>query len=112
MTLSHSQSLWHLLGCSTIHIMILVKDFYTIGKHWLGGSSIRVQVLLSSEQNKKKNSVIYLAGDRLWLTVCKSLQCQRLARKSVVSQDGFRSPQVTLLYGEDGWVEQVDNGIR
>ena len=30
----------------------------------------------------------------------------------VVSRDGYRTPQVVLLYGDDGWVEHVDNGIR
>lgn len=26
--------------------------------------------------------------------------------------DGLRTPRVTLLLGQDGWVEHVDNGIR
>ena len=30
----------------------------------------------------------------------------------IVSRDGYRTPQVVLLYGDDGWVEHVDIGIR
>ena len=51
-------------------------------------------------------------GAGLWQCVAKSLGCSRIAQKFTVAQDGFRSPQVALLLGSDGWVEQVDNGIR
>ncbi|XP_071099251.1 tRNA wybutosine-synthesizing protein 2 homolog [Haliotis cracherodii] len=51
-------------------------------------------------------------GSPLWKVVCQCLVGSRLARKSSISADGFRSPQVALLYGDNGWVEHVDNGIR
>ncbi|XP_046558610.1 tRNA wybutosine-synthesizing protein 2 homolog [Haliotis rubra] len=51
-------------------------------------------------------------GFPLWRVVCQCLGGSRLARKSSVSADGFRSPQVALLYGDDSWVEHEDNGIR
>ncbi|XP_074457872.1 synaptotagmin-like protein 4 isoform X10 [Larus michahellis] len=51
-------------------------------------------------------------GPALWKTVASALGAQRLARRGRVLPDGMRSPNVTLLLGQDGWVEHVDNGIR
>ncbi|NXX17612.1 TYW2 protein, partial [Podargus strigoides] len=51
-------------------------------------------------------------GPALWETVTSALGAQRLARRGRVLPDGMRSPSVTLLLGQDGWVEHVDNGIR
>ncbi|XP_077434352.1 tRNA wybutosine-synthesizing protein 2 homolog [Vanacampus margaritifer] len=48
---------------------------------------------------------------RLWRAVAKCLRAKRLARMNRISSDGFRSPQVTLLLGEQSWVKHVDNGI-
>ncbi|XP_054851718.1 tRNA wybutosine-synthesizing protein 2 homolog [Eublepharis macularius] len=51
-------------------------------------------------------------GQELWETVASALGAKRLARRGRVLSNSFRSPTVTLLLGEDGWVEQVENGIR
>ncbi|NXW34926.1 TYW2 protein, partial [Phaetusa simplex] len=51
-------------------------------------------------------------GPALWETVASALGAQRLARRGRVLPDGMRTPNVTLLLGQDGWVEHVDNGIR
>ncbi|ETE61192.1 tRNA wybutosine-synthesizing protein 2-like protein, partial [Ophiophagus hannah] len=51
-------------------------------------------------------------GQGLWQVVADALGSRRLAKRGRVQPDWFRSPAVTLLLGEDGWVEQVDNGIR
>ncbi|XP_071613534.1 tRNA wybutosine-synthesizing protein 2 homolog [Heliangelus exortis] len=51
-------------------------------------------------------------GPVLWETIASALGAQRLARRGRVLPDGMRSPSVTLLLGQDGWVEHVDNGIR
>ncbi|XP_074771176.1 tRNA wybutosine-synthesizing protein 2 homolog [Athene noctua] len=51
-------------------------------------------------------------GPALWETVALALGAQRVARRGRVLPDGIRSPSVTLLLGQDGWVEHVDNGIR
>ncbi|XP_064015260.1 tRNA wybutosine-synthesizing protein 2 homolog [Pogoniulus pusillus] len=51
-------------------------------------------------------------GPALWETVASALGAQRLARQGRVLPDGMRSPSVTLLLGQDGWVEHMDNGIR
>ncbi|XP_054564661.1 tRNA wybutosine-synthesizing protein 2 homolog [Eptesicus fuscus] len=48
----------------------------------------------------------------LWEIVASALGVQRLAKRGRVSPDGTRTPAVTLLLGDDGWVEHVDNGIR
>lgn len=48
----------------------------------------------------------------LWETVASALGVQRLAKRGRVSPDGTRTPAVTLLLGDNGWVEHVDNGIR
>ncbi|XP_015283501.1 PREDICTED: tRNA wybutosine-synthesizing protein 2 homolog [Gekko japonicus] len=51
-------------------------------------------------------------GQELWETVAGAMGAKRLGRRGRVRSDSFRSPAVTLLLGEDGWVEHVDNGIR
>nr|XP_020657785.1 tRNA wybutosine-synthesizing protein 2 homolog [Pogona vitticeps]XP_020657786.1 tRNA wybutosine-synthesizing protein 2 homolog [Pogona vitticeps] len=51
-------------------------------------------------------------GPNLWKVVAGALGAQRLAKHGRVQSDLFRSPTVTLLLGEDGWVEHMDNGIR
>ncbi|XP_041885242.1 tRNA wybutosine-synthesizing protein 2 homolog isoform X2 [Corvus kubaryi] len=51
-------------------------------------------------------------GSALWETVAAALGARRVARRGRVMPDGMRTPSVTLLLGQDGWVEHVDNGIR
>ncbi|XP_075691726.1 tRNA wybutosine-synthesizing protein 2 homolog isoform X2 [Rhinoderma darwinii] len=51
-------------------------------------------------------------GDELWSSVACSLRVNRLAKQGRVLNDGVRSPNVTVLLGNNGWVEHVDNGIR
>ncbi|NWT16926.1 TYW2 protein, partial [Vireo altiloquus] len=51
-------------------------------------------------------------GSALWETVASALGARRVARRGRVMADGMRTPRVTLLLGQDGWVEHVDNGIR
>ncbi|XP_060600800.1 tRNA wybutosine-synthesizing protein 2 homolog [Ruditapes philippinarum] len=51
-------------------------------------------------------------GTEFWPTVTRSLSCKRIARKCLVSVDQYRTPQVIMLYGDNGWVEHVDNGIK
>ncbi|NXI05448.1 TYW2 protein, partial [Pachycephala philippinensis] len=53
-----------------------------------------------------------VAGSALWETVASALGARRVARRGRVMPDGMRTPRVTLLLGQDGWVEHVDNGIR
>uniref|UniRef100_A0A914R6X7 tRNA(Phe) (4-demethylwyosine(37)-C(7)) aminocarboxypropyltransferase n=1 Tax=Parascaris equorum TaxID=6256 RepID=A0A914R6X7_PAREQ len=42
----------------------------------------------------------------------RSLKAERLGRKRIIDGDDFHTPHVDLLYGKDGWVEHVDNGVR
>ncbi|NWI06864.1 TYW2 protein, partial [Tichodroma muraria] len=51
-------------------------------------------------------------GSALWETVAAALGARRVARRGRVMPDGMRTPSVTLLLGQHGWVEHVDNGIR
>ncbi|XP_073495700.1 tRNA wybutosine-synthesizing protein 2 homolog [Phyllobates terribilis] len=51
-------------------------------------------------------------GDELWSRVARALGAKRLALQGRVLSDGLRSPNVTLLLGDNGWVEHKDNGIR
>uniref|UniRef100_A0A8C3RAH9 tRNA wybutosine-synthesizing protein 2 homolog n=1 Tax=Cyanoderma ruficeps TaxID=181631 RepID=A0A8C3RAH9_9PASS len=51
-------------------------------------------------------------GSALWETVASALGARRVARRGRVMPDGMRTPSVTLLLGQHGWVEHVDNGIR
>ncbi|XP_040178672.1 tRNA wybutosine-synthesizing protein 2 homolog [Rana temporaria] len=51
-------------------------------------------------------------GMELWVQVASSLGVKRVAKQGQIQDDGWRTPNVTLLLGDDGWVEHVDNGIR
>lgn len=51
-------------------------------------------------------------GPELWPAVAHGLGAERLAQKGRISQDGFRTPVVTMLLGENSWVTHVDNRIR
>lgn len=48
----------------------------------------------------------------LWDAVASALGVQRVAKRGRVAPDGVRTPTVTLLRGDHGWVQHVDNGIR
>ncbi|XP_068596623.1 tRNA wybutosine-synthesizing protein 2 homolog [Brachionichthys hirsutus] len=51
-------------------------------------------------------------SQQLWSAVAKIFGAKRLAKMSRISRNGFRSPAVTMLLGENSWVQHVDNGIR
>jgi len=51
-------------------------------------------------------------GEELWKVVAKSLGVARLAKKSTINNDDFRTPKVSLLLGDNGWVTHIDNGIK
>ncbi|KAK9518281.1 hypothetical protein VZT92_023592 [Zoarces viviparus] len=48
---------------------------------------------------------------QIWSAVARGLGAKRLAKTSRISTDGFRSPVVTMLFGEHSWVKHVDNRI-
>ncbi|XP_069842483.1 tRNA wybutosine-synthesizing protein 2 homolog isoform X2 [Dendropsophus ebraccatus] len=48
----------------------------------------------------------------IWKKLASSLGVKRLAKQGCVFNDGMRSPNVTLILGENSWVEHVDNAIR
>lgn len=49
--------------------------------------------------------------DQIWEEICGVFKARRLARRAEILNNDFRSPQVTLLYGDDPWVRHKDNGI-
>jgi len=51
-------------------------------------------------------------GDDLWITTARVLGGKRLGKKSAIVDNDYRSPKVALLWGENGWVSHVDNGIN
>ncbi|CAM1321080.1 TRMT12 (predicted) [Pycnogonum litorale] len=51
-------------------------------------------------------------GPELWDIVAQVFQKSRVARNGSIQKDKHRTPSVTLLKGQDGWVEHVDNNIR
>ena len=53
-----------------------------------------------------------LFGDELWKVVAESLGVTRLAKKSTINNNGFRTPKVSLLLGDNGWVTHIDNGVK
>ncbi|KAG7465062.1 hypothetical protein MATL_G00172190 [Megalops atlanticus] len=51
-------------------------------------------------------------GKELWQAVAHGLGAKRLAQMGRISSDGFRTPVVTMLLGENSLVTHVDNRIR
>ena len=58
-------------------------------------------------QNKKTD---YLRD--FWRDIAHSLGGKRLARQHPIAPDKLRSSQTELLYGDSGWVEFLDHGVR
>ena len=81
---------------------------------------------------RRYNSAV---GDSIWRRICKILRCKRLATKSAITDNDFRSPRVKLLFcsneaereedplagglndlcsNADGgiWVRRVENGVE
>ncbi|XP_022235441.1 tRNA wybutosine-synthesizing protein 2 homolog isoform X2 [Limulus polyphemus] len=48
----------------------------------------------------------------VWNVVAETLRCRRLAKKNRIQKNDFRTPNVELLKGENGWVVHKDNGIK
>lgn len=51
-------------------------------------------------------------GSELWLAVAQVLGVKRLAQIKHISQDGWRTPVVTMLLGDNSYVTHIDNHIR
>ncbi|KAG9272742.1 hypothetical protein AMEX_G13763 [Astyanax mexicanus] len=51
-------------------------------------------------------------GSELWEAVALALGVKRLAKIKQISQDGFRTPVVTMLLGDNSYVTHIDNHIR
>ena len=50
--------------------------------------------------------------NHFWTCVADIFSVQRIALKSIIRKDIFRTPNVTLRLGTHGWVEHIDNGIK
>lgn len=68
--------------------------------------------LILLPENKFTLDKWVLFGEELWKVVAESLGVTRLAKKSTINNDGFRTPNVNLLLGDNGWVTHIDNGIK
>ena len=44
--------------------------------------------------------------------MAESLRVKRVAKENKIKNDGFRTPNVEMLLGEDPWVLTIDNGIK
>uniref|UniRef100_H2Y5Z1 TRM5/TYW2-like N-terminal domain-containing protein n=1 Tax=Ciona savignyi TaxID=51511 RepID=H2Y5Z1_CIOSA len=53
-----------------------------------------------------------LPQEKFWECVAEGLHGKRIAKQGRISRNGYRSPQVSMLLGEDGWVTHVDNKIK
>ena len=52
-----------------------------------------------------------VSGEEVWQAVAETLSVTKVGRQAAVCDNNFRSAQVGLLLGTDGWVRHVDNGI-
>ncbi|RXN07357.1 tRNA wybutosine-synthesizing 2-like protein [Labeo rohita] len=51
-------------------------------------------------------------GSEFWTAVAQTLGVKRLAQIKKISQDGYRTPIVTMLLGDSSYVTHIDNHIR
>ncbi|XP_069685094.1 tRNA wybutosine-synthesizing protein 2 homolog isoform X1 [Periplaneta americana] len=69
-------------------------------------------LILINSDKYFKSSAWYEAGPDLWIRMCNILNVDRIALKSNISPDGFRTPKVNLIWGKSSIVQCTDNGIR
>ncbi|KAK6642263.1 hypothetical protein RUM44_013986 [Polyplax serrata] len=50
-------------------------------------------------------------GPQFWHNVANILKCKRIGIKSKIKSDGFRTPNVTIVLGDDPWIMHKDNEI-
>lgn len=96
-------------------------------RRWVEGRGVTWSAELEADLPRSwqlHGNLLLLSGDcfqakqwedmepELWETVAFALGVQRLAKRGRVIPNGCRTPAVTLLLGDHGWVEHVDNGIR
>ncbi|XP_076851249.1 tRNA wybutosine-synthesizing protein 2 homolog isoform X2 [Brachyhypopomus gauderio] len=51
-------------------------------------------------------------GSELWMAVAHALGVKRVAQIKQISQDGYRTPIVMMLLGDNSYVTHIDNHIR
>ncbi|XP_063717813.1 tRNA wybutosine-synthesizing protein 2 homolog [Symsagittifera roscoffensis] len=78
---------------------------------------------IPAKYQKHQNCIIFKSDDfahpywksseaELWEFVCKFCKVEKIAVQSFINNDGFRSPNCTLVIGTDPWVIHRDNGIK
>ena len=50
--------------------------------------------------------------DKIWSFIAEVLCCNKIALQGGVLPDQFRTPDMLLVLGDDGWVEHIDNGVK
>ncbi|KAI7801855.1 tRNA wybutosine-synthesizing protein 2 homolog [Triplophysa rosa] len=58
------------------------------------------------------NTIWREIGPEFWTMVAQILGVKRLAQIKKISQDGYRTPIVTVLLGDSSYVTHIDNHIR
>ena len=86
----------------------LVKD---IPKHWEKHDDLIIFPINSFQNPIWSN----FEGGGFWQKVCDILKVTRLAKKSVIINDDFRSPKVQMIFSksncENVWATRKENGI-
>ncbi|EEB13229.1 conserved hypothetical protein [Pediculus humanus corporis] len=63
------------------------------------------------DQRTFESNVLKCQGETFWKKIAEILKCKRLAVKNKIKNDGYRTPNVTLLLGNDPWIMYKDNNI-
>lgn len=51
-------------------------------------------------------------GESFWLGICQIFKCKRLGLKTKITDDGFRTPNVKIIIGNDPWILYTDNSVK
>ena len=86
-----------------------------IPKHWEKHDDLIIFPINSFQNSIWSN---HANSERIWHRVCEILKVTRLAKKSVISDDDFRSPTVQILFNPEStnpenevWATRKENGI-
>lgn len=77
-----------------------------VAKHWEQHGD-----LLILPHTTYTHPVLLQLGEKLWDIVCSVYKVSRIARKSTIQADGFRSPSVSMLRGTDTIAVRKENKI-
>ena len=109
--LKHTVSTW----LASNNLTEIDSTTYPLPQKWevLGDLVVLpIDAFNSTEWRRILSPISAVAKKKLFSHVAEALGGHRLARQHQIKDNITRSPQLTLLYGDSGWVEFADHGVK